>query len=371
MVLQEMFKQLKLPSHNPSAENLEALKSWCETNVSRDIQFSGDLQYQYDNYAQLATQYLTFKEVVATQITQEMPSLGQMNSIQFAATHGYDRYIEQLSVSSAAINQSTTTSSITALHLAARHGHLHAVISLLEKGADPTLMDKNNDLPIMHCLMLSLKSRDRITRERIFHLLNKNIPNLYTHVNTTGNNLLHVLAKNGFTALLAEALKMNPDGVTQMDQDGYQPINLAIRNAHETKEVQELLLSQQPHLVIISNKRGDLPLHDAARYIQDKSLVQAFIKTHTTAGLSLDITNTRDETPLMLAAKAKNRPMIEHLIQQGADPTYKSALGKNVLDYAYQTPEDKAFCEWILEKSPQLDHHQLDELMSHDIRLTP
>jgi ankyrin repeat protein len=371
MNIHDMLKTLELPSKHPSSQNLTVLKLWCEENISRDVAFTGSLAHQYNDYAQLAASYQTFKEIVATDLTQEMTALGQINGIQFAAIHGYDRVIEHLTVDSIAINQATKPSNMTALHFAAGYGHLHTVNNLLKKGADPTLRDNNNDYPAMHCLMLSIKSRDRVTRERIFHLLNKNMPELYTHTNTAGNNIFHLLAQNGFTRLLEEALKINPYGACQINQDGNQPINLAIRSARETINVQMLLLSQQPSIAQIHNMEGNLPLHDAAQYIQDEILIQAYIEAHIKVGLSLDLTNTHDETPLMLAVKAKNLNFIEMLLQNGADPTHRNALDQNILDCAYQISEDKLLCEWILEKAPQLDRHQLGRLIAQGKKLTP
>ena len=374
MNLQEMLTHLNLPTENPSDQDLEILKQWCRENVSCDVTYTGDLSYEYKHYGQLATQFQNFiltQPINTTLITQEMSDLGQINCIQYAAKEGYHRYIEKLMINAAAINQASTASNMTALHLAARFGHLHTVMVLLEKGADPTLMDKNNDFPIMHCFMYPLKSQDKSVREQIFYLLNDKTPNLYTsYTNNAGNSLFHALARKGFTALLDDALNINPDGASCINLDENQPINLAIRNAHETKDVQALLLNQKPSIAAIRNKQGDYLLHDAASYVQDESLIGAYISAHIQAELSLNVINDREYTALMLAAKAKNRNMIVALIQRGADPTYKNKLGENILNCAYQTPEDKAWCEWIIQQAPELDNHQISVLISQNEKLT-
>ena len=359
MKIHDILEALRLPDHAQDEQTLQKLKNWCETNISHDLMFEGPLDVQYQQYADVAATYRTLTDLVQTNIATPFAQLNQMNAIQFAATRGFDNYLESLTLTDTEINIITPIGRLTPLHLAANAGHVRAAIICLNKGANVKALDNQDNYPAMKCLMLTLSSRDRASRTALFEQLR--FPELLTHRNHAGETVFHLAAQFGFTSLLENLMTDHPEGLFEANNAHQFPIQLAIRQIGESKETLLLLLRNPDVMRTPCPITNEVPLHDAARYItEDTQLTEAVVTASLAASVPLDVRNASGETPLTLAIKSMNRTMIDTFLAHGIN------LTKTDIRYAYHnTYENLSFCEFLLTKAPHLDTHILDELKAH------
>nr|KMM71590.1 ankyrin repeat-containing protein [Coccidioides posadasii RMSCC 3488] len=100
----------------------------------------------------------------------------------------------------------------------------------------------------------------------------------------------------------------------------------------KTSEV-ESLLNANPKLAVLRDGDDRLPIHWAAAYNQ---LPIARLLA-SQKKFDPDVTDSSGWTPLMIAASLKDnegRPMIELLLQKGADVNLKSTTGQNAIHFA-------------------------------------
>lgn len=340
-----------IPEHQQTEEDLKNIKAWCHAHISQDnlhTRYDQEFDDEYEQCSHLIKTYLGFLvycESAPSHLIGEIEGVG-LNLIQLAAQEGYDRFLEALTVPEAIINQTTTASGASALAIAAAYGRRSAVQVLLTKGADVCQKNNNNELPSYNALILSMDPHENMhTREAIFKILVKDSPTAYTNKNKDRETVFHAMASQGYSDLLKASLQLHPQGVLCMDAFGHYPAHVALLNPHDHQAEMLMLLLQEG----VANKpdfRGKIPLHYAAEY--ESSLAVAKVCIDQTA--ALDTRDHEGRTPLMLAVKIKNRPMIEALLDKKVDLTLKDANQKTSLDYANET-HDNDFCEWFLSKT--------------------
>lgn len=360
MRTQDMLKALHLPEHSPTPAQLEELKSWCVEHVAQNLEFEGDTETQYRQYANLAAKYRTFRDIAGQDILEPKSNLDNLNAIQFAAQHGFDVYLKQLTLSPEDINLATSVGKNTALHLAANSGHLNVVEVCLAKGARIDLEDDQGQYPAMRALVPSIASRDKSVRGQIFEKLS-DAPNLLSHQNNSGETVFHLAAQFGFASLLERFIQERPEGVLEQNKHHQYPIQLALLQGEDEKATLMPLLQRPEVMRSLTDIDKELPLHQAARYLEDKELAKDFVIASLTAGVRLDTQNQRGETALMLASEARNKSMIEALIENGV------RLSEKDIVYAFDsTHHDIQFCRWMLTQAPAINPQILDKLQKNE-----
>jgi ankyrin repeat protein len=291
----------------------EQLKTWCQTNVSTDIIYTGNTFEQKIEYLELAKHYLDqFLMNVPELSTQPSLAFNGMTAIQYAAQQGYDRYIDNLSdVRPEIINQSTATG-MKPLHLAVSGDHINTIIALLKQGADATCTDQLHQLPIFGALLLPMLHDETLIhkKELIFHILQAATPGHMAHQDSNGDTVFHLMAEYGFKKILAEGIKQSAHVLFISNNQTKYPIHSAILNAQF--EIVDLLL-RDPEEALLTDINGCNALHYAAQY-GAKNLVQRCCEAAT----DINIRNKKNQSALAIAMQAKNQGAIEVLIKFGA-----------------------------------------------------
>ena len=138
-----------------------------------------------------------------------------------------------------------------------------------------------------------------------------------------GETAMHIAARYGRLSMLRLLLKYRPNLYIE-NKKGYTPLGIAIsRNYIKSIELiigvqksQEYQLDMLPiHKAVVENRINDL-----LTLVRD--------------GFDVDAANSKGITPLHLAAKLGNAPMVEMLIKSGADVFKSDNEGRDALYYA-------------------------------------
>ena len=91
---EQLCKKLEINSSNPSGCDLKKLINWCESNVSTDVYFSGELQERFDFYK---AYIIDFLEYMQPNINANSSDLVQdMTALQYIAYKGLNVYMLSL-----------------------------------------------------------------------------------------------------------------------------------------------------------------------------------------------------------------------------------------------------------------------------------
>jgi ankyrin repeat protein len=344
-----------------SEAQFSELKQWCNDEVSTDIHFRGTPQQQYAQYLRLKSSYMDFKQVLETQSTVDrpLPEFNQMTPIQFAAMRGFDVYLNSIQPTSAQINQGTAEGGNTPLHLAASQGHVLTAQICIKHGAKLDALDSDQNTPAMKALMVS-SWHDHKRHEKLFEQLQ--MPDLLKHRNTEGNTVFHLAAQFGFCELLKKLIDIDPAGLLEENFNYHCPIHLAIRQIGNSKETVELFFNHLETMRLVSKFSGEVPLHDACRYIRSEELANAFVEASLKAGVTLSMQNHNQESPILLAIKTMNKAMITVLTQHhGIKLTDKDFF------YAYQHTQNIDFCRWIMAQESSLSPSLIEDLKTRGL----
>lgn len=210
------------------------------------------------------------------------------------------------------MSESKNESDMLSLHQAAIEGDLSMVRLLLEThgGEIARELNANLEYPLYSALFLPAANTAALktSKEDVFSLLLKHSFDLLTHQNSSGDTVLHRLAKNGFENLVDTILssKEGVDLLSIKNAMGSYPIHVAILNGQI--EVVKKLLSQ--HGIAEQLDADDnSPLHLAAGF-GSLEMVKICLE-HCREGINAK--NSQDKTPLDLAA-VNNVPEVQVLL---------------------------------------------------------
>jgi|GEM_PF-3417894 len=326
-------------------ERLNALADWCRQTISSDCQYGGSTAEQYEAYRDLAEDYLdNFLLRLPANPMQSVPEFDELNAIQYAALHGYDRWLmAQPSLNTDALNMGNEAG-MTPLHLAALGGHINTLKVLLDSGASPNQANQLNQYPIYSSLVLPILAESELKARKmtIFQILNTAAPDTAPAIDANGNNLAHMMAINGYAALNKELLAAHRELYFQANNHSQYPIHSAILNTR-LAIVKELL--SVDGMAILQDAQQQTPLHYAARY-GSADIMSACCAHHP----DLNVRDASGKTALILAAESNNFPAAKILINQKADPELTDYTGENVLHYAERVHNPK-MVEWILDNT--------------------
>uniref|UniRef100_A0A914H7B7 Non-specific serine/threonine protein kinase n=1 Tax=Globodera rostochiensis TaxID=31243 RepID=A0A914H7B7_GLORO len=226
----------------------------------------------------------------------------------WAARNGHAHLFNTFILSPVLIN-ATNSIGETALHLATRYAQGQAVLSLLERGADPQLQDKHGETP------LHIAAWDG--QSGLLDLLCRFCVEL-NFTNLEGDSALHVAASRGHLECV-ESLVENGANLDEPNQNGQVALHLALSRGHV--EIALLLLSRgcKPN---VQDRVGDTPLHIAA----ERGL-SAAAQTLCQLGIPVDVQNAKGFSALHLAARHGHIDIVRCLCLSGASVHLKSNDG--------------------------------------------
>lgn len=340
----------------------QELERWCHANISSDVFYTGEGKGAY--YLELARDYLEkfLPNSIASDYKLTNNALDNLTPIQYAALLGYNHFLSVLPPQDSATIDHPTTNGMTALHLAATAGNSHCVTTLLNKGADASVLNNANQSPLVKALFLPEYADDMeklITqKELIFKQLNQAHPGHLLDQDNCGYTVFHEMAVNGFEGLLKESIQQSPEGIFISDNQFKYPIHRAILMGQ--RNIISLLLTD-PNLdqkvSALTDSKGRNALHYAAKYATGDSL--DILKCCVDATKDINTEDNYGNTALMLAVKAMHTDVIAYLINQpNVSINQKNKEGYSPLTYLrkelHTNPKFSVIEHLLLEKGAEL-----------------
>ncbi len=242
----------------------------------------------------------------------------------------------------------------TALHYAAFSGNPAVVAKVLSLGGDVNARLENGETP----LMIATQNRSRLAVIDPLIAAGADV-SFKNHSNWTA---LHFAAQSGSPEMVAKLISAGAN-VRSRNNVGYTPLHLAancgeplvielllaagadIESRDEYEENTALLMAAGGGALPVlekllaagadlkcTNRRGETPLHRAARY-RGAPVIERLVQ----AGGDVDARMEGGETPLMLAAQnANGAEAFAQLLKAGADVQCVNASNNSILHYAVQ-----------------------------------
>lgn len=324
-----LCKTLNIDSSTPTTESLSKLIHWCETTISTDQHFEGDLGERFASYKALAADFLGHIQpnIQAEKLTTPVPAFKDLTPLQFLVDKGFDSYLKTLKPSPEQIN---TKTNYTLLQLAAARGNLHMTENLLALGANPQEKTPNGHSILFDALMLPNDYDDKLKQRKqaIFTLLMKHCKTLLDERNESGDTILHIMSTFGYNKLLKEMLAQEKQLAFTSNNLSHFPIHSAILNGQHDCVKWLLAVDGVEQL---TDDEGRNALHYAAQY-GDNDMVKTCLNTKT-----IDSVDTQGQTPLMLAAIAHNSEAVKAFIAAGAQINLTDNESRSALHYAVES----------------------------------
>lgn len=339
---QALCQELELTDTFVSEEGLTKIRQWCFKHISQDMRYDGSPEEQYVNYYHDAQKYFEFLFQIPPDLSKPIPAFDNLNAIQYASSQGYHYFLAEHAIK-ANVNQSTPYL-MTPLHIAATSGHFQTVEILLEKGADPLALNRQQEPPVFRALFLPILHREDSIKQKklIFNLLAIKAPDTINKITSDGDNILHLIAIHQvFANLMNLVIHKNPELPFKFNHHGLYPIHMAILN-HSSEAVETLM--QIPGMSEVKAPEGRYPLHFAARN-KNPFMIKACLKANPNLIDTLDRTG---KTSLLLAAEVGNLAGVAALIESGANYTIKDFNDWGIADYAIHDKHPK-LKDWLIK----------------------
>lgn len=234
----------------------------------------------------------------------------------------------------------------TALHIAAAGGDARLVSKLLNDGLNANVLDNEHNLPI-HCVLAipfgeeSDKSAAILNRTNIFReLAKKTKPEMMSQQTMMGENIVHLMAKFGFSDLLKEYIAKNSSLLLQKTTNEENALHLALLNKQYE---QAMALAQLSELINAAGKRGKAPIHYACAYAG-----KDIIATLLTLNASVTVEDYDGKTAIMTAVDALNIEALEVFKANSLLTNPINTRGQSIYNYAQET-QNETIAAWLTE----------------------
>lgn len=277
-------------------------------------------------------------------IPPDEPNSDGRTMIHEAAKCGETEAVRLLLESGANMLAPSAEDGMTSLHYAAMSGNLETLELLLTNGAD--LQTRTTSGATALHISAGIHNEELV---EFFHC--RGIP--IDDPTSKGQTPLHWVAKSpieldtegGNASRTAELLLEKGANLDQPDNDGFTPLLLAFTKWGDIDFVKILL--DQGADVAEKTKDGSTALHLAAGCWQEAC------KELLARGPEIDAVNDAGYTPLLCAAAAGEKSILERLLGQGAAADARTVEGETALDLAAQ------FCttaetDWEKERANEL-----------------
>jgi ankyrin repeat protein len=326
----DLCKEQEINSSNPTEDDLKKLVDWCESTISTDISFHGNIQERYEDYESLVTDFLqTFPpNINPDELTVPVDFLDGMTPLQIVVENGLNKYLETLHPSIEQI--SSEINGITLLHIAAARGLLHTAEALLSLGINLFNNTTKGKQILFATLMLPVEHDEYMIKNKqgIYALLSNLDNNLLQERNESGDTILHTMSVYGYKQLIEDTLAHAQELASIPNNMMRYPIHLAILNSqHECVKV----LATVPGVAQLTDSEGCNALHFAAKY-GDENMINICLQSE----IPKDSTNNRLQTPLMLATIANNCNAVRELIDFGVNVNLTDDYNRSALHYAVE-----------------------------------
>lgn len=344
-----LIKHLNIQEKPLTEETVNKIVQWCRENISQEIELPSDWSEAFPVIKRYANQY--FEKLIkfsSEDLLQARTELNGLNCIQYASLQGYDIWLQQLfktQPSPQTLVNDTAPGKLTPLHFACLTGHLQTVNTLIANGASLNAKTNLQLTPLMLSLSLLPQASDfsKKQKERIFRILKAIMPGAeLIKKDSTGNNIVHLMAKNGFDRLLREFLLEYP------------ALGREKNFLHRTALHEALLAKQSNAVEILVSIKGilqeedsdqKLPLHYAASYASKKIVELCF-----NDAIDIDSKDVFLRTALHFAALRGDLEIVQFLIQNGASVESTDQRGFTVLHYAIES-QNLDLIRWLYENT--------------------
>jgi len=247
----------------------------------------------------------------------------------FAAGGGQAACASALLAGGAKVNQKDYAGS-TALHWAARYGHLEAIRALLAAGAKVDQPGPNRQTAISWAVEAG-------SSEAVRALLEKGAS--VTQIDTDGRSALDVAAANGSADLVRSLLEALADGPEKSEALS-RALTFAVRAKKGASE--ESILGVAEQLVAAGARAANRPAGGAAPL--DTAAINGFERVAAMlldAGAEVDATDPSGMSALLSTVLYHRIGVARLLLERGADPNLRDENGKSVLEYARERAKDR------------------------------
>jgi ankyrin repeat protein len=245
-----------------------------------------------------------------------------------AAENNFETIMELLLVNSTRTERLFRDSKgLTPLHLAVRNGFETITRQIITHSSQEERNSKDNEgLTPLHWAVRN--GFEAITR---LILLDSGREERNSKDNE-GLTPLHWAARNGFEEITSLLLRyLDPVEMQITDNKGLTPLHWAAINGFETT-IEQLLVYANPQNMLSRDSSGRRALHSAAMNGREQE-VKALLERTT----NIDCVDNWGQTPLMLAVQNNNIPIIELLVEHGAEPGFRDNRERSPLSFAKTT----------------------------------
>ncbi|XP_052206907.1 uncharacterized protein LOC127811239 [Diospyros lotus] len=247
----------------------------------------------------------------------------------------------------------------TALHIAAREGHLRAVEALIDcaKRAAACPHPEGKPSAVVGLLRLRNEKKDtalhvaaRNQNVEVVRMLIEEDPNSSMHLpNSAGETPLYIAAERGYHKVVSELLEAKEPAFNGPDRRT--ALHAAVISNDKVEGCTKMLLEWNKDLAREADRYGWTPLHYAARFNR-KQTVKLLLEYNSSIAY---LTSHEDDrkTALHVAASHGNISVIKELILKCPDCwEMVNGKGQNILHLAVQNDQEEA-TEFIL-KHPRI-----------------
>ena len=241
-----------------------------------------------------------------------------------------DAFIKEGINLTAYLNDTRTKQGETPLMVAAMHGNVEIVKTLIASGADATICGSHKETPLM---LATLNNREEVIKV----LLSTDITLLNAR-EETGNTALHVAIKYNkieSIKILLNAAKRAGTSLNVKNLEGYTPLMLVAIRGQES--ILQMLIDLHVEGVDvhfnIGDRDGNTALALAVLYGK-VNIVKLLLQSSAKASIDINTTDLEGYTPLMIASSLGYEEILDLLCRAGANVNMRNRSGYAALTVA-------------------------------------